>query len=204
MAEAVRCTLEELPGLIARDLERLERRVQLELAGAAIDGAHAIEPHIPVAFAELRGSLHVDASRAVEGEIRIVLDAPHAEAVERGARPHTPPLEPLVRWVKLRGMQGLTKTGRVRRDGKILGVGGTNARAWGPTSAAQAARVATSIRAFRATGELATDINAPVKIARAIQMAIRKNGTKPHWMVRRTLPEIEVILGRHMKRAVRE
>jgi hypothetical protein len=195
MADAVRCSLEELPCLIARDLQRLERRVQLELAGAAIDGAHAIEPHIPVAFAELRGSLHVDASRALEGEIRIVLDAPHAEAVERGSRPHTPPLEPLIRWVKLRGMQGLTKTGRIKS---------AKARAWGPTSAAQANRIATSIRAFRVTGELVTDVNAPEKIARAIQMSIRKNGTKPHWMVRRTLPEIEVILGRHMRRAVRE
>src|ERR1700723_2746681 len=97
---------EEMP-LIAKDVGRLEKPLNRGLTKSAIDGGHPIEPNIPVAFAELRGPLHVDATEALEGHVRIVLDAPHACAVEEGSRPHTPPLEPLIAWVKLRGMQGI-------------------------------------------------------------------------------------------------
>jgi len=38
------------------------------------------------------------------------------------------------------------------------------------------------------------DIEDPVDIARAIQVAISRSGTKPHWYMRDALPEINRIL----------
>jgi hypothetical protein len=41
----------------------------------------------------------------------------------------------------------------------------------------------------------ALDVNAPVRIARAIQRLISLRGTKPHWYARAALPDICRILG---------
>jgi hypothetical protein len=46
----------------------------------------------------LKSSVHVEA--LPNGSPRIVIDAPHAAQVELGSRPHTPPLAPLVEWVR--------------------------------------------------------------------------------------------------------
>lgn len=193
MPRTVTCTPDELPGLLVGDLEGLDRRVKIGLGKAAIDGGHAIEPNIPIAFAELRGSLHVDAEEILAGHVRILLDAPHACAVEVGSRPHTPPLAPLIAWVKLRGMQGLTKSGNIRKPTR---------RAWGNTTAANAYNIAREIKSYE-RGLQVTNINVPEKIARAIQMSIKKHGTRPHWMVRTSMPKIEAALGRRMREAVK-
>jgi hypothetical protein len=193
MATVIPCTLAQLPGLIEKDVERLDRRVKIGLGKAAIDGAHAIEPNLPVAFGDLRKSLHVDAEEILAGHVRIVLDAPQAAALEVGSRPHVPPLEPLIAWVKLRGMQGLTKTGRIRSPGRV---------AWGNTTAANAHNIALAIRRAQQGLEV-TNIKTPEKIARAIQASIAKHGTRPHWMVRSTLPKIEASLQKRMREAVK-
>lgn len=204
MGRVVPCSLAELPGLIERDLSDLDRRVKVGMGKAAIDGAHAIEPNLPVAFGDLRRSLHVDADQLLAGIVRIVLDAPHAVPLEQGSAPHTPPLEPLIKWVKLRGMQGIyqkstrgavkTTAGDIRSPGR---------KAWGNTTAANAHSIAVALKQVQSVMGI-TDIDAPVKIARAIQASIRKHGTRPHWMVRSTLPKIETTLGKRMREAVKK
>lgn len=190
----VRCTPGELPGLIAADMKRLDFRVKAYgMSGAAIDGAHIIAGNAPVAFAGLRESIHADVSQFLEGLTRSVVSAPYAAAVEKGSRPHTPPLAPLIAWVKLRGAQGLDKRGRIRSPGR---------NAWGNTTAANAHRVAVEIKRLeRPNGS--NRIDAPEKIARAIQASIRKHGTRPHFFVRDSLKKIRVRLDRRMKKAVR-
>ncbi len=81
-----RCKLGELQGLLLEDFARLDGHIKGALVAGGIDGAHAIEGHLPIAFGMLRGSLHVDATVAARGKVRVVLDAPHA-AGDRAREP---------------------------------------------------------------------------------------------------------------------
>jgi hypothetical protein len=183
---------------MAADMKRLDARIKTAIVAAAIDGAHAIEPELPVAFGDLRRSLRVDAVNYLEGHVRIVLGAPHAAAIEVGSRPHVVPLEALIAWVKLRGMQGLTKHGDLITSGK---------KSWGKTTTIAAIGVAQEIRRisgdYGGDGGGVTPVDAPTQIARAIQASIAKHGTKPHWPVRRSLPKIKAALATRMRNAVK-
>lgn len=189
-----RCTAATLEDLVHEDMRRLKDRVQIVgLGGAAIDGAHVVAKNAPVAFEGLRASVHADLTEMLAGKTRIVVDAPWAGAVEKGSRPHTPPLAPLIAWVKLRGMQGLTKTGKVRSP---------KARAWGSTTAASAHVIASQLKEMQGALYGANAVDAPEQIARRIQASIRKHGTKPQWFVRSSLPKIRAALHDRMKKAV--
>ena len=69
--------------------------------GAIVEAAHLgaeiIARAAPVDLGSLKSSIHVE---SLPTGARIVIDAPHAAAVEFGSRPHTPPLAPLIAWVK--------------------------------------------------------------------------------------------------------
>jgi hypothetical protein len=95
------------------------------------------------------------------------------------------PLDKLIEWVKLRGMQGLTSRGRLKTSyGLKASIGSTTGK--------HAASVAAALRRLERGGSLST--GAPEQVARAIQARIAKVGTKPHWYVKDTLPEIERVL----------
>lgn len=179
---------------ITKDLKRTGERVQGAIRETARDGAAYVRRHVPVAFGPLRDSIH-----ATTGESpAIVADSPHAAPAETGSRPHTPPLAPLVAWVKLRGMQGISG-----RDGK-----GPSSRLPGTTTRGHASSVAGQLAAdASATGYAdisggASSISAPERVARAIQAGIRKHGTKPHWYMRDSVPEVRKILARNMEKAI--
>ena len=70
---------------------------QKKLLEAAHLGAEIIANVAPVDVGTLKGSIHVE--ETTQGP-RVVVDAPHAAALELGSRPHTPPLAPLVEWVR--------------------------------------------------------------------------------------------------------
>lgn len=157
----------ELTSVLRKDSRARARRIRAAVLKSAKQTQQYIAQNtIPIAFSELVDSLYVSDSK-------IIADAPHAEAVERGSRPHKPPLEPLIRWVKLRGMQGLKTSRQLKRAG-------------GSTTGTQARTVAQMIRAMKRNG--ATPVNAPEQIARAIQAAIMKRGTKPHTFMWKALP----------------
>ena len=114
------------------------------------------------------------------GQSSVVADAPHAAAVEVGSRPHTPPLAPLIAWVQLRGIQGLTAKGNVR---KAVSPRREAARAIASSlHGALGGRAGAAAWRQRATsqGSLADADPAVVAIARAIQRKIAVAGTKPH------------------------
>ncbi len=144
---------------------------------------------MPIAFGELRASIHVVATDP--DRVRSIADAPHAAAVELGSRPHWVPLDALIKWVKLRGMQGLGKTGNVRPS-----------KGPGSTTHEHSFRVASQIKAAEKDGANAVD--EPRRIARAIQAAIAKRGTKPHWFYRQARPVAMRSLDRAIKAALKE
>ena len=167
---------------IRKHLKGKERKVKRAIERTVKYAAKKIAEMVPLAFAELKSSIQTD-----EDSVRVT--APHAAAVEEGSRPHTPPLAPLIAWVKLRGMQGLTATGKVKRIPKV---------AFDPDSAESGARrsahhdrmIAKTIRAMR-RGKKFDSTDVIEGIARAIQKGIMISGTKPYFYVANSIPAIE-------------
>lgn len=148
----------------------IQRNAVYALRGAALSGKAIVQENTPKASGELWDSVE---SRPKENGAQIVVDAPHAVAVELGSMPHMPPLAPLIAWVKQRGMQGLS--GRVRRADR-----------------SQVRGVRASLKALEKEG--ATPVDAPEKIARAIQAVIAKRGTKPTHYVEKSLKPIDAVV----------
>lgn len=179
-------SLRELERLLPRDMAARERRIKRAVERTARRGAALVRRNVPVAFGELR-----DGVQAVEN--RIIADSPHAAAVEKGSRPHVVPLEPLIRWVKLRGAQGLS--------------GRSMKRLSGTTTAVHAKNIASRLRELSIEYGGVRDANSvddPVTIARAIQAAIAKHGTKPHHYMQNSIPAVMEILDEEIKAAMPE
>jgi hypothetical protein len=174
----------ELVALLGRHQREREKSLLAAVGEAAKAGVLVIKRRVPVAFGELRESVHAELNLLGAA---IVIDAPHAVDVETGSRPHTPPLAALVEWVKLRGAQGLLTT---RQVGRLPGT----------TTARQARSIASTLGAMERGGAL--DVDAPERIARAIQKAIALRGTKPHWYARGALPDLHRILAAAIKDAL--
>ncbi len=166
--------------LFAQHQAEREKRIRGAIMKTASAGVSIVKRAVPVAFGELRESVHATGTK-------IVIDAPHAAPVEVGSRPHWVPLAPLVAWVKLRGAAGLLS----RRE---------RTRLPGTTTRAHAESVAAGLRALERGGAL--DVEAPIQLARAIQAAIAKRGTKPHWFARSSLPEIRRALHSFIQQAL--
>jgi hypothetical protein len=172
----------ELATRLSADMRRLEQRTNTGVRKAAREGRnHMARDTMPKAFGELIDSL--DVTDTQHGS-RITSNAPYSAAVEVGSRPHTPPIEPLIAWVKLRGMQGLQPQGRLRQLA-------------GTTTTSHARAVASQLRKMERGGSL--DVDAAEQVARAIQHAISEHGTKPTWFARRALPGIRDALDRFVR-----
>ena len=185
----IKCTsIADFERKLKRDLKALRKRVDKAVAKTSRGAVRLVVENSPKAFGELRESVHAE-SRS-DGTHATVVSAPHAAAVEIGARPHLVPLENLIAWVKLRGIQGLDSAGRIKGRFK-------SGRKIGTTTAMQARNVARQIKSAGRGG--VTPIDAPEKIARAIQAAIAKAGTQPHWYVRGVLADIVALLDSNIK-----
>ncbi len=174
----------ELQRLLESDARARARRVRSATRATSRKAVPVLKKRVPVAFGELRESAHAEATQS---GAQTVVDAPHAVPVEVGARPHWVPLEPLVAWVKLRAAQGLLSP---RQIGRLPGT----------TTQGHAISVAGQLRAMEENGAL--DVDAPVRIARAIQATLAKTGTPPHWYARDALPEIMMVLDREIRSAL--
>lgn len=174
--------LSALARRVPKDMQAREKRIARAISNTTTRGAALVRRRVPVAFSELRDSVQHDATR-------VFADAPHAAAVENGSRPHWVPLEPLIRWVKLRGMQGLS--------------GRSMKRFSGTTTALHAARMRTLL-ALSVDKHESTPVDAPMQIAKTIQLAIHAHGTKPHHYMGGSVPGIVDILDEQIKTAVEE
>ncbi len=197
MTREVTCTLGQLPGLIKRDLDRLDKRLDTALQKTAQQSVAPIRERTPRAFGELQESVQYYA-RGESGNRVVDVDAPHAGAVEKGSPPHKPDFEKLLAWVKLRGLQGLTGRGKVR--------GNSFRKDQGPTTARQARRVSSMLKSHEVRGRKGvgrhSPTDAPEKVAMAISRGIEKHGTKPHWFVRSALGEVRTLLAANVDKAV--
>jgi ribosomal protein L22 len=180
----IRCgSIAEFNKRIREDMRARQKRIKKAVRNTAQVGKKVVRENVPVAFHELERSIQSDSHR-------IFTEAPHAASVENGSRPHRPPLQPLIDWVRLRGMQGL-------KSDKQL------ARLKGSTTRRHARQVASQIREYMLTdGSDAIAANAPEQIARAIQNAIAKNGTKPHHYMGDSVPDVVNILDAYIKGAM--
>ena len=179
------------PSELARRLESLirkhnrSRRSRIKKAvkkAAQRTAKHVKQNTVPVAFRELADSI-------VALDSSVIADAPHADAVEVGSRPHVPPLGPLIAWVKLRGMQGLRQISRLKK-------------LKGPTTLHQALNVAAMFK--RAERDGAVSLDTPEQIARAIQAAIARKGTKPHRYMMKAIPFAQEALFEEVSEAVKD
>lgn len=163
---------------ITRDIKQKQRNLDGAVRKAARGTRNDVIREVPRAFGELAASIHVE--DGTPGNSSVVADAPHAAAVEVGSRPHTPPLGPLIAWVQLRGIQGLTPGGRVRtkvaprREAARAIASSLHPRLGGNSGAAAWRHKALT------QGSLAEADPAVVSVARAIQRKISLVGTKPH------------------------
>ena len=195
----VRGGIKEFNRVLKKDIKALERQIAGATRKTARQGAAHVRRNVPVAFSQLRDSVHTEGSR-------IVVDSPHAASAEVGSRPHMPPLAPLIAWVRLRGMQGLASQKQI-------------ARMPGKTTRSAATRVSATIAAASAANAIGSGASAisggssspagphsrmdvVVQIARAIQRSIARKGTKPHWYMRESLPAIVAILDQNVRQAL--
>ena len=144
-------SLRELAALFAKHQQEREKHLRAAVDATAKAGVSAVKRRVPVAHGELREAVHAEERPTGAA---VVIDAPHAAPVETGSRPHMPPLAPLVEWVKLRAAQGLLSE---RQIGRLPGT----------TTASHARSIASALQGMERSGAL--DVDAPVRIARAIQ-----------------------------------
>jgi len=205
-------SLKDAEKAIREDMRAREKRLKVAVRKAARQTRnYVVRETIPRAFAELAESVHVEDGKA--GNSSVVADAPHAAAVENGSRPHRPPLEPLIMWVQLRGLQSITSKGMLRRAGSqswstVSSKSGSGAmsrnaaRSIGEAlkkqvggKAGLAAWHARASQGSLAQSELGHD-PATVAVARAIQNKIAVAGTRPHkYMMRAVEPAIGFLDG---------
>jgi hypothetical protein len=129
---------------------------------------------------------------------RVDNSAPHAGIVERGARPHMPPLEPILEWVKrhLRsfgfvGPHGAPRWTKNWKQGPLK------------SAAASARRDAKRAAMMRDHLEAVADYEDEVlKLAEAIRWKIFKHGQKGLFIVRNSLDEIREIVNDEVTKAV--
>lgn len=186
----------------SKELARM-KRVHDALFEAAEAGAAVIARAAPKDLGELCRSIR--AVRVSEAESQLRIEAPHAGMVELGSRPHTPPLKPLVAWVK--------------RHERTLSAGRRSGDSKPPRRRSFRARIRAHYRRVLRFfgGARPTSGRSPVRrpraqltdpqieqIARAIQMKIAKEGTKPTHFVRQNLWHLRRIMTRMVIRALRD
>jgi len=91
----------------SRESARIQR-VRAAVHEAALLGAEIEARAAPVDVGALKSSIRATRESATKSVV--IASAPHAAIVERGSRPHVPPLQPLIDWVRRH-----VKTLRIRR-----------------------------------------------------------------------------------------
>lgn len=196
---------------LRRELARAAR-VERSVEYAARDGVAVVRAEAPKDLGHVANSVHATLGA---GGPEIVVDAPHAAALEVGSRPHMPPLAPLVAWAKRHGASARPKAKaasakasrptklrtRVKRLLRRLAGALSGAvrrllrRAFGGSAKAP--------RASKAQPAQLTDKEAEA-FGRALQHAIAKRGTKPRWYVRKSLPRLRRILATRVRAGLRD
>lgn len=197
MATVVCKSFAEFRRVFKRDMLKKAKELQKAVHATAKDGLEYIQNNtIPVAFGELRDSGHVETTGVTS---KIIFDAPHAAAVENGSRPHCPPLAPLLRWVKHRGIDQGKLAAAARKGGMRITRKGFDRvrRLPGTTTVHHVMSLGQQIALMESKGTMPED--AAMQIARAIQAVIAKRGTMPHHYASNAIPWIRARLHARLK-----
>lgn len=165
--------------------ERAARELLEGIHTAQIDSAHATLA-VVVSDTDAAGLVDLGAYKnswdvVDKGEeVRLVNDAPYAGVIEQGARPFTPPLQPLVDWAE-RKAADLGLVGDAQLDGQ----GQFRGRHSLESAQRQAAK----------------------RIARAIQRKFAREGYRPRYIMRNRLPyalqQLKRAIREHVDRVAR-
>ncbi len=167
------------PAMLERDLKKLKAKIERGVKRAARKSVDGIRKRTPKAFGPLRESIHATER---EGNVATIeVNAPHASAVEIGSMPHFVPIEPLIRWVKLRRLQGKRHSARMQASPKY-------AERHGTSTAEMIHAVKREFKKLARSG--LNEDEKVIEVAKAIQNAIAKAGTRPHWYVRGSLQTV--------------
>lgn len=90
-----------LDSRLRRGIVRGLQASAMRFEGIVVEEIDNAEPYPAVDTGGLRQS--VDRTNLPDGSI-VAVKAPHAAVIEHGSRPHFPPINPLVEWVKRKGM----------------------------------------------------------------------------------------------------
>jgi hypothetical protein len=155
------------------------RAVHTAVQEAAMLGVTGVVvPAIRESVHRYTGAL-IGSARAVKvgegAEIRV--DAPHAGVIEGGARPHMPPLQPILDWVRVNyAFFGLTKSKLRRND-------------MNPPRTERQARSRDWSALVHGMFEASV-----LEIANALRWKIYRHGSVPHWYMRNSLPKLRDVL----------
>ena len=177
-------SLRELERTLKHDLTAITRKAIKATRAAARKGRAIAKKKAPAAFGELRDGIDVD---PLEDGARIRSSAPHSCAVEAGSRPHWPPLEPILAWVKLRGAQGIHTKRRLA-----------------PSEAPKAVAAMLRGKVQGKRGERYLPVDAALEVANAIRAAIAKRGTKPTWFMHESAQGVALELDEVFERVLSE
>lgn len=157
--------------MIGDTILRLEKRriaqATAALAEAATAGAKILRGAAPSSSGELKKSI------AAKGAT-ISIDAPHVLYVEHGARPHMPPLAPLIKWVQRnRAKLGLKKGGAGRDTrGRFTAAPEVVAAAWAIAKAIEKRGIKPSFFIRRSLPEMGTRALAIVRKALRVRSGV--------------------------------
>lgn len=179
-------SFEELARVIQDDLTRKIPAIDRALQRVTGNIVHELQVNAPRAFGDLSDSFGINKVGPMVWEVYST--APHLLPVDRGSRPHWPPLEPLIRWVKLRGMQGHAGSAMSWKKGERRQK--AHAR-----DISKMFNVLANIRsgagifakASRDADPEHNSVDDPEVIARMIQKAIGIGGTKPQPFTRKSM-----------------
>jgi hypothetical protein len=193
---------------IAKDAVARQARVERAVLKAANKTAPIVRTDlVPKAFGELADSIHVSSGK--RGSADIIADAPHAEAVEVGSRPHMPPLAPIVKWVRLRGIAGMNARGTVKKFNPVGMSAQKRGSAYAQMEVAHSIKLALGRKAgaaakWRKNAEMGAVDPATIAVAQAIRMKIAKNGTKPFRFMQAAITPAMVFLDTFVKAALED
>jgi len=187
MSETI-TTPDGISALLMADGRHRQEGIQSAVVEAAALGAEIVAQATPRRW---RGHLKqsIIAQPLPKGaEVRV--DAPYAGIIEVGARPHMPPLGPLLEWA--------------REHTRGFGIKNPRFRGSGPKKNESAADFAKrSNKAFAKHLEKVDDFErAALDLANAIRFKIAHYGSPPTWWVKGCLAQMERVLARCVKKAM--
>jgi hypothetical protein len=174
-----------IKGSVNKNADAVRRGIR----NGMLRGISVLKKNTPVDQGIMKNAWKLVGVVGTKGLMAILNDAPHAGIVERGARPHMPPLEPILEWVKrhLRNFGLRAPRFKAPRQGPLR------------TERAYAAR---AMRVQRHVESVADFEDEVLAIAEAIRWKIYKKGQEGTYFVRNSLPELRAAVEEEINRAL--